>query len=116
MSPRPPAAATLLRAALLGLGAACALVPACSTPSADIDGGDLMGVFSHDAGADADASADAGHRHHKHKDAAADAPAPADPAPSAAPSASVRAPVEGVCVTPDGQPDHELRRTIGRPP
>lgn len=116
MSPRPPAAATLLRAALLGLGAACALVPACSTPSAEIDGGDLMGVFSHDAGADADASADAGHRHHKHKDASADTPAPADPAPSAAPSASVRAPVEGVCVTPDGQPDHELRRTLGRPP
>jgi len=36
MLPRPPA---LLSAALLDLGAACALVPACSTPSAEIDGG-----------------------------------------------------------------------------
>ena len=94
---------SLLFAALLGLGAAGASFAACSTPSADLDGGDLMGVFAHDAGADA--SADAGRRRGKHKDAGRDA-APA-PVASAEPDAAARAPGEGVCVAPDGTPTRD---------
>lgn len=111
--PLPP----LLRAACLGLGAAAACFAACSSPSADLDGGDLMGVFAHDAGRDA--SADAGHRRRKPKDAGHDA-APASSAPaapaSATPDAGARAPGEGVCVAPDGTPNREIRRIQGRPP
>lgn len=75
-----------------------------------------MGVFSRDAGADAAPDADAGHPRHKLRDASSDAEPSGAPSASAVPSASVRAPIDGVCVTPDGQPDHELRRTLGRPP
>lgn len=97
----------------LGLAAAPAMIAACSTPSATIDGGDLMGVFSHDGGADAgDASLDGGRRR-RPKDAGADARTP--PAPPA-PAASVRAPIEGVCVAPAGSPDREISRIQGRPP
>jgi pimeloyl-ACP methyl ester carboxylesterase len=93
------------------VGTAAALVPACSTPSSEIDGGDLMGVFSHDAGA---RDADAGRRDGGKRDAGADASAAADA--SAVPDASTRAPIEGVCVAEDGAADHDIRRTIGRPP
>jgi dienelactone hydrolase len=103
---------TLLAAILLGAAPAAAIGSACSTPSSEIDGGDLMGVFSHDAGSDA--AVDAG-RSRKHKDGGADASAPA-PAASAAADASVRAPVPGVCVAEEGTPDKDLRRVLGRPP
>jgi hypothetical protein len=112
----------LALATLLGLAAAAATIPAClcATPSADVDGGDLMGVFSHDAGSDGAAASADGGRHRKHKDAGHDAsPSPAtssSPASPAAPDASVRAPVEGVCVAPEGAPDREIRRIQGRPP
>ncbi|MFO0761805.1 MAG: hypothetical protein U0359_35520 [Byssovorax sp.] len=100
--------------AAAGLGsalAAAALVPACSTPSSTVDGGDLMGVFAHDAGAEGgpDAARKDGGR--APKDAGLDA----DAAPPAALDASVRAPVEGVCVRESGAPNREVRRTVGRP-
>src|SRR5579871_1859409 len=103
----------MARAALV---AAAALAPACvcSTPSAEIDGGDLMNVFSHDAGA---GEAGDGGPHHGRGRRRRDAGADAAPAASAeAPAASVRAPIEGVCVTPEGAPDRDVRRTLGRPP
>ncbi len=86
----------------------------CSTPSAQIDGGDLRGVFSHDAGGDG--AADAGPRHGKRARAAGADGAAVAAAASGAPAGSVRAPVEGVCVAPAGQPDRDIRRIVGRPP
>jgi dienelactone hydrolase len=81
-------------------------------PSSTLDGGDLMGVFAHDAGVDA--AADAGARRGtrgRAKDAGADAAGAAPAAPMEA-----RAAVEGVCVSPAGSPDRDIRRTLGRPP
>jgi poly(3-hydroxybutyrate) depolymerase len=101
-----------LLAALLCVAPVAAIVAACSTPSAEIDGGDLMGVFSHDAGSDA--AVDAGHPR-KHRDGGPDASA-APQAASTAADASVRAPVPGACVAEEGAPDHDLRRILGRPP
>jgi poly(3-hydroxybutyrate) depolymerase len=104
-------------AALALLGSALpAASCTCSTPSADLDGGDLMGVFAHDAGLDGGPDGGARRPRLKHpRDAgapdAAAANGPADPA-----AASVRAPVEGVCVAEEGQPDRDIRRTLGRPP
>lgn len=113
MSSRSTARGSLVGAALLGLAAAAASFAACSTPSSQLDGGDLMGVFSHDGGTDAGhASADAGRRRRKAKDAGRGASPPA----SAAPDASVRAPIEGVCVAPGGAPDRDISRVLGRPP
>jgi len=98
--PRSPRA----RCALIALALA-----ACSTPSSELDGGDLMGVFDHkDASVDAASEAgakDAG----RIKDASA--PPPSAPAPSATP----RAPTEGSCVAAEGLPDTEIKRTLGRP-
>ncbi len=109
--PRSPRIA-LLAAALL---APAALVPACTcaTPSSEVDGGDLLGVFAHDPARDG--GSDGGRRRGRHaRDAGRDA-APAG-AGSGLPTASLRAPVEGNCVAPEGQPDHDVRRTLGRPP
>jgi poly(3-hydroxybutyrate) depolymerase len=98
-------------AAALGLALGLALVPlgfvACSTPSSTIDGGDLLGVFSKDGGS-ADAAADArpgkdgGKREAKN--------ALVLPGPT-----RERKPVTGTCVAKQGEADHELRRTLGRP-
>lgn len=105
----------LARAAALGLAlsgsvALLAVVPAvssCSTPSSTVDGGDLLGVFDQDAGADAaDAAADA-----RAKDAGKPAKAPAVPAGPT----KERRPVTGTCVAKQGEADRELRRTLGRP-
>lgn len=73
-----------------------------------------MGVFSaRDAGPDG--SLDGGPRR-KQKDAGRDAVA-APTAPQAPfPSSSVRAPIQGTCVAPEGAPDRDVRRTMGRPP
>ena len=103
-------AKNLFAAALIGvLAAAAAVGSGCSTPSSDVDGGDLLGVFARDAsvddGPDAPAAKDAGKR-----DGGVDAAAPAPP-----PDASVRAPIEGVCVTEEGAPNTEIRRVLGRP-
>jgi len=101
---------SLTRAAVLGFAlAGVAAFPwtftACSTPSSQVDGGDLLGVFAKDAGSDAPADArtpkDGGKR-----DAAA--PAPASPT-------RARKPVTGTCVAARGEADHEMRRTLGRP-
>jgi poly(3-hydroxybutyrate) depolymerase len=111
-----PSTPNLAAAAMIGFALAAGVAsPACtcSAPSATLDGGDLMGVFAHDAGSDA-TSTDGGARRAKRgrgKDGGGPAPTPAETA-----SASARAPVEGVCVTPDGSPDRDLRRTLGRPP
>lgn len=85
---------------------------ACSTPSSEIDGGDLLGVFERDGGieAGADAAADAGPAQ-QDGGKPADAGAPPSPTPAA-----VRVPSEGSCVAPEGQPTRDLRRTLGRPP
>lgn len=104
---------SIVSAALLGVGAALSTFAACSTPSSTIDGGDLLGVFSHDGGRDGGAVIDAGRRRRR-KDAGRDAQAA--PPPTSAPDASVRAPIPGVCVAPGGSPDREIRRTQGRPP
>jgi poly(3-hydroxybutyrate) depolymerase len=86
---------------------------ACSTPSSKVDGGDLLGVFEHDAGA-SDASADAA--------SSAAARRARKPKPAAPPqlagvvtSAEPRLPIERACVTASGSPDRELRRVVGRP-
>ncbi len=84
---------------------------ACSTPSENVDAGDLLGVFSHDGGADASTEAgahDAGAKRGKRgKDGGVD--------PSAAADASVRAPVAGSCVASQGEPDTEVKHVVGRP-
>jgi poly(3-hydroxybutyrate) depolymerase len=98
----------------LGLAGA-ALVPACTcvSPSADLDGGDLLGVFDRDAGPDGAVDGGPhGRRKHGHD---AGTSGTASTSPSAAP-AVVRAPVEGACVAVEGTPDHDIRRTLGRPP
>jgi poly(3-hydroxybutyrate) depolymerase len=105
----------LARAVLLGLAAALAVAPAClcATPSAEVDGGDLMGVFARDGGSDASITDGGKPRGKRGKDAGPDAAR----SPSAsAPDASVRAPAEGSCAAEVGQPDRDLRRTLGRPP
>ena len=101
----------LVAAALIGaLAAAGVVVAACSTPSSELDGGDLLGVFAQDASADGGLDAatlqDAGK-----KDGSTAALAPPPP-PRAA---SVRAPIEGVCVAEEGAPNREIRRVLGRP-
>lgn len=105
---KPAVAPRLVAAALIGALAAAGVVAACSPPSSEIDGGDLLGVFTPDASADGglDASArrDAGK-----KDGGLDAAA------QASLDASVRAPIEGVCVTEEGAPNREIRRVLGRP-
>lgn len=90
---------------------------ACSTPSSGIDGGDLLGVFERDGGpagaSRGDAAAEAGARLGRDggplgEEARADAGLPRPPA--------VRPPAEGSCVAVQGEPDREIRRTLGRPP
>jgi poly(3-hydroxybutyrate) depolymerase len=105
-------ATSLVAAALIGVaGPAAAVGSGCSTPSSDVDGGDLLGVFARDAsaegGPDAAPRQDAGKN-----DGGSDAAAPPPPP---APDASVRAPIEGVCVTEEGTPNKEIRRVMGRP-
>jgi poly(3-hydroxybutyrate) depolymerase len=114
----PPRRAPFARLALLATAAIApaAIAPACTcgTPSAEVDGGDLLGVFSHDAGGDAavDGGPAASRRGGKRsRDAGAGRAGSAT-----APDASLRAPVEGVCVAEEGAPDRDIRRTLGRPP
>lgn len=106
MAPAPLA----LAAALIAAGGAGWAVGGCSTPSSEIDGGDLMGAFERDAAADAAAEGGARRDGGARADAAADA---ASLRPAA--SAAVRPPPEGSCVAIEGQPDREIRRTLGRP-
>lgn len=83
-------------------------------PSADIDGGDLLGAFERDAGALSDASIDAGRKAPSKKErdgGAADGAAP----PVVATTPITRPPNEGSCVTPEGQADRDVKRTFGRP-
>jgi poly(3-hydroxybutyrate) depolymerase len=113
-------------AVVAGLAGAAGVVsvPACTcaTPSAEIDGGDLLGVFSHDLSRDGgrDGAADGGPRRGrgKHPRNAGDAgPAPASSAGApGTPIEGARAPIEGACVAVEGTPDHDIRRTLGRPP
>lgn len=110
---RPRPSRGLLAAALGSAIAAALAVPACSTPSSTIDGGDLMGVFSHDASADAAADGSRRDGGRGPRDAGLDGDAA--PAPPLVPDASVRAPIEGVCVRESGAPDREVRRIVGRP-
>lgn len=110
--PRRSYQASFARAALVGLSLAVPVTLAvagvsCSTPSSTIDGGDLMGVYDKDAGTGADAAAaarsakDGGKR---------DKPQAVAPGPT-----KERKPVTGTCVAKQGEPDRELRRTLGRP-
>jgi dienelactone hydrolase len=110
----PRSRRSLLAFLAASLLAPAALAPACTcaTPSSELDGGDLLGVFTHDGGSDG--GVDAGHRRGKHLRDAGLADARAAEPPS--PAASVRAPVAGNCVASEGQPDRDIRRTLGRPP
>ena len=86
---------------------------ACHTPSSDVDGGDLLGVFERDAGVDASRDGGAprdagGKKRRKGADAGVEA-APAVAVPT------TRPPSEGVCAAEEGQPNRELRRFLGRP-
>ena len=109
---RPALVSRLCRAVALGFALAgwVALGPgvaSCSTPSSSVDGGDLLGVFDKDAGASSDAASDAR--------AAKDGGKPVkQPGVPAGPTKE-RRPVTGTCVAKQGEADHELRRTLGRP-
>lgn len=109
--PRPSPRTSPLGAALLGLALGAfaslgAITTSCSTPSSGVDGGDLLGVYERDAGA-ADAAADA----RSAKDGGKrDRPPAVAPGPL-----QERKPVSGTCVASQGEADHELRRTLGRP-
>lgn len=99
------------------------LVPACtcSAPSAEIDGGDLMGVFANDAGSGTDGGVDGGARRGKRhpKDGGASAIGSTSTAASTlsrSGRADAREPPGGVCVASGGQPDTTVGRTQGRPP
>lgn len=78
----------------------------CELPSKDVDGRDVMGVFERDAGVDGGVVARA-------PEAPPSATSSADAAVRA-PSVS-RPPAPGMCVEPAGQPNRDLRRTVGRP-
>lgn len=110
---RPPrrAPAFLFCAAALGLVLSASLPAAlvsCSSPSSNVDGGDLLGVYDpKDAGSDADAASDA----RAPKDAGnKEKPPGVSPGPT-----KERKPVTGTCIAKQGEPDRELRRTLGRP-
>lgn len=84
-----------------------------SLPSASVDAGDLLGAFERDASVP-DASADAGRKTNPNKakdGGVVDAGALNVPPPTPV----TRSPNEGSCVTPDGQPDRDVKRTFGRP-
>ena len=104
-----------------------ALVAACSTPSTEIDGGDLLGVFDRDAAAAPDGSSrgkpatSAADRRLKAADAGqarastsglAIVSLPPEPSPGAP---RPRAPNDTTCVAPEGHPARDVRRTLGRP-
>lgn len=99
------------RLPLLGLAlAGAAIAPvgfvACSSPSTSIDGGDLLGVYDKDAGPDAPGDAkspkDGGKKEPRN------AAVPAGPTKE-------RKPTSGTCLAKQGEADHDLRRTLGRP-
>jgi poly(3-hydroxybutyrate) depolymerase len=108
------------RAAALGVAASLALVAGaaaapgvgCNAPSASVDAGELYGVFEGGIGADGgrDAAADARPRTAPSASASASASAAR---PTAAPPA--RQPVTGTCVPAGGQPNRDIKRTLGRP-
>ncbi len=115
-SPRVQRLRLLASSALVALTTLAPLMAmqACKSPSASVDGGDLLGVFEHDASV-ADASAkDASVRKGKHDKVDSGTP---DASSSSSLDASVRPPPsEGNCVAPKGQQNREIRRTLGRPP
>lgn len=98
----------LANAVALIFGASVGPVAACSTPSESVDGGDLLGVFERDGSADASADG-------KARSPAASAPS-ASATSAKGPSPTARAPSDPSCVTVDGTPGPDTRRTIGRPP
>jgi dienelactone hydrolase len=112
--PRPRRSLLALFAAAALAGGAALPACVCATPSAEIDGSDLRGVFSHDAGSNA--AVDGGPRSGPGKRAQDAGGGRAPAAAPASPVAAARAPVEGVCVAPGGQPDRDVRRILGRPP
>ena len=98
---------------------------ACSTPSSSVDGGDLLGVFERDAGADAAASAARSASNGGAGSEVLASPARARPSADLDGGAGAartpegrapRAPTEGNCLAEQGRPGRELRRTLGRPP
>lgn len=98
--------ATLIGLALAGASLAPLGFLACSSPSATVDGGDLLGVYDKDAGPDAPADAkplkDAGKKEPKN--------VAVTPGPT-----KERKPTSGACLAKQGEADHDLRRTLGRP-
>lgn len=92
---------------LAALASLACVFASCSTPSSSVDGGDLLGLYDKDGGADAGS------------DGAARPAKDGGKRPSAAlvPAGPTRErkPVSGTCVAARGEADHELRRTLGRP-
>jgi poly(3-hydroxybutyrate) depolymerase len=78
----------------------------CELPSRDVDGRDVMGVFERDGGVDGGVVA-------RSPEAPATSTASADAAVRAPPVS--RAPAAGMCVEASGQPNRDIRRTVGRP-
>jgi len=94
---------------------AISVVGSCTTPSSDVDGGDLLGVFDRDASADA---RDA--RTRRPADAATDARGSGDGSASDAAGVDdagvrVRVAPGSTCIAPEGLPNREIHRTVGRP-
>lgn len=94
--------------ALGSLGGGCN-----NLPSSSVDGGDLLGAFERDASIP-DAANDAGRKTppNKNKDGGPNVDASA---PVVVNTPIPRAPNDASCVTPDGQPDRDIKRTYGRP-
>lgn len=92
----------VLSAALIAATAGC---EGCELPSQSVDRDDLMGVFERDGGADGGIVA----RSAAPAESAVAAPSSTVPAPVSRP------PVTDSCVEESGQPNRDLRRTVGRP-
>src|SRR5258705_10202916 len=82
---------------------------ACSTPSSTVAGGDLLGVFQHDGGADASTASSARPAASGHAKRDAGAVQGSDG------GVVVRPPTPGKCVAEAGEAAADLRRTVGRP-
>ncbi|MCC6522865.1 MAG: hypothetical protein IT373_09410 [Polyangiaceae bacterium] len=102
--------------ATLALGVAGAWASGCSTPSSELDGGDLRGVFdrttSTGAGAPSGSSRDGGAPRPKTRPSAS-ASASAEPEPTVVPLR--RPPVPGPCIDPHGEPAGKPDHFVGRP-
>lgn len=118
MRPRATRLNEIPLAIALLMGLAATLGSSCTSPSSQIDGGDLLGVFSHDA-SPPDAGPHGRREAHRRDAGHDDNPSPAPSQVGSAASvggATAQVPSEGACVPEGGVADHDVRRTLGRPP